>query len=462
MNAVFDSRPVSGSLERLYFPLLAGFFGISVLSGITWLIPVYFSLAYIILSLTLLSVTRGSRDWLNPLLLVLSAGFIRFSIPGLLASVDLDSAPEALAMMGLDREDWILGHALAVIGLLGVVIGWFLGCDLFATLLRRIKVMNLSYSGGVPYAAILGMLVGFAALFMFVRSHASFGEAIYTGEMRGTEVQVGTGKYFHLSLMFIASSVVFSAYLDRKNSVWWITLLPTALTASCFFILGGRARTFVPVGAALLLLWYRRDKLRVSLPMVALTGVLLPVFAFAGVVYRGVGLGGVKQIFSMSTLAGYVQYAVWLDWGQLHALAGATAIGPGGLEGQTFLTLLWPLSKFLNLPMRSAGTFLAETLFGFGERQWSYHAALIGDAYLNFGLNGVLVVTIIFGAIVKELYVRMRQGRMNKAIYALIIIYSIRIFFEGVEEFSEMLVVLIFAILVIKLGQIFNVGHREA
>lgn len=462
VNAVSDPRPVIDSLARLYFPLLACVFGIFVFSGITWLIPVYFSLAYIILSLTLLGVTRGWRDCFNPLLLVLSAAFIRFCIPGLLVSANLDPELEVFVIMGLDREDWMLGHALALIGLLGAVIGWLLRFDLFATLLQRIKVINVSYSGAVSHAAILGMFLGFAALLLFVRSNASFGEAIYAGGMRGAEIQVGSGKYFHLSLMFIASSIVFSAYLIRKNYAGWITLIPTVVTSICFLVLGGRVRAFLPTAAGLLMLWYRRDELKVPVLMVALLAVVLPVFAFVMQVYRGLGAEGVSETFSMSSLVQYVQYAVWADWGQLHGLAGAIVVGPGVLEGRTFATLLWPLSKLLDLPTQSAGILIADTLFGFrsGPR-WSFHAGLIGDAYLNFGLIGVLVVTIVFGAIVKEVYVGMRQGRVNKALYAVIIVYSVRIFFEGIEEFSEMLVVLIFACMVIYFGQILNNVHRN-
>jgi oligosaccharide repeat unit polymerase len=458
------SRPtaVTNKLILLYIPLLASVFGMVVLSGAIWTVSVYFALAYLALFVALLNANRLWHDWLNPLSLIVFTGFIRFSIPGFLSLLNIESDLQIFQSMGLERGDWILGHALALIGLFGVVIGWLLRFQLLEAMLQRIQILNVPYSAGSPYAAVLAMLVGSVALFTFVGSHAAIGEAVYTGSIRQTEIQTGTGKYFYLSLMLIAGSVVFSAYLNKRNYIWWITLLPNAVAASCFFVLGGRVRAFAPIAAGGLLLWYRRDELKVPLRTVALIAVLLPVFSYVGQTYRGgLGVEGVKETFSMSSLAEYVQYAVWVEWGQLHALAGAVAIGPDVLQGQTFTILLWPLTKFLELPSRSAGVFIVDTLVGLRQYKWSFHATLIGDTYLNFGLIGVLVVTIIFGALVKKLYVQMRQGRINSAIYVLTIVYSMRIFFESVEKFSEMLVVLIFAFLVIQVGQILSVAHRE-
>ena len=160
------------------------------------------------------------------------------------------------------------------------------------------------------------------------------------------------------------------------------------------------------------------------------------------------------QIFSLSALADYVNYAVWIDWGQLHSLAGAIVIGPGVLGGQTFsYNLLWPVSQFLDLPGKSAGVFIVQSLLGESERSWGFHATLIGDAYLNFGILGVLLVTATLGVILKVLYVGFRQGQIDSAYYSLAVIYSMRIFFESVEKFGEALVVLIFAFSVIRLGE---------
>ncbi|TMA93443.1 MAG: oligosaccharide repeat unit polymerase [Deltaproteobacteria bacterium] len=449
-----NSKPVIKNLAFLYFVLLAGVSGILVFSGINWLIPIYFSLAYIMLSFAALTVTHFWRDCLNPVLFVLVLGFVRFSIPGFLS---LRAEPDLLLfqMMGLDSEAWILGHALALAGLLGVVMGWLMPMQLPGRRLLGILAI-FRIRSGIPYAAILGICVGFAALLVFVRSHGPILEAVGTGEMRSTEINQGTGKYFYLGLMLISSSVVFSAYLMRRRYAWWLTPLPSLLAASTFWVLGGRSRAFVPMACVALLLWYRRDELKVPMRTVfALTLVLLPVLSYVGLSYRGgEGMNAFTQIFSLSALADYVNYAVWIDWGQLHSLAGAIAIGPGVLGGQTFsYNLLWPVSQFLDLPGKSAGVLIVQTLLGESERSWGFHATLVGEAYLNFGIAGVFVVTAILGVILKVLYVGFRQGQIDGAYYSLAVIYSMRIFFESVEKFGEALVVLIFAFSVIRVGE---------
>ena len=451
-----NSKPVIKNLACLYFVLLAGVFGVLVFSEINWLIPIYFSLAYIMLSFVALTVTHFWCDCLNPVLLVLVLGFVRFSIPGFL-SLRAEPDLELFQMMRLESEAWILGHALALAGLLGVVMGWLMPMQLPGRrLLGILAIFRIRSPKGIPYAAILGICVGFAALLVFVRSHGLILEAVSTGEMRATEIREGTGKYFYLSLMLISSSIVFSAYLIRKRYAWWLTSLPSLLAASMFWVLGGRSRAFVPMACVALLLWYRRDELKVPMRTVfSLTLVLLPVLSYVGLSYRGgEGMNAFLRIFSLSAFAAYVNYAVWVDWGQLHSLAGAIVVGPGVLGGQTFsYNLLWPVSQFLDLPGKSAGVLIVQTLLGESERSWGFHATLIGDAYLNFGIAGVFVVTAILGVILKVLYFGFRHGQIDSVYYSLAVIYSMRIFFESVEKFGEALVVFIFAFSVIRLGQ---------
>jgi oligosaccharide repeat unit polymerase len=451
-----NSKSVIKNLAFLYFVLLAGVSGILVFSGINWLIPIYFSLAYIMLSFAALTVTRFWRDCLNPVSLILVIGFIRFSIPGFL-SLQAEPDLELFQMMRLESEAWILGHALALAGLLGVVMGWLMPMQLPGRrLIGILAIFRIRSTKGIPCAAILGICVGFAALLLFVRSHGPILEAVVTGEMRSTEIRQGTGKYFYLGFMLISSSVIFSAYLMRRRYTWWITSLPSILAAGTFWVLGGRARAFVPIACVVLLLWYRREELKVPVRTAfALALLLLPVLSNIGLSYRGgEGMNSFTQIFSLSALVDYVNYSIWVDWGQLHSLAGAIAIGPGVLGGQTFsYNLLWPLSQFLDLPGKSAGVFIVQTLVGESEKSWGFHGTLIGDAYLNFGILGVLLVTATLGVILKVLYVGFRQGQIDSAYYSLAVIYSMRIFFESVEKFSEALVVLIFAFSVIRLGE---------
>jgi hypothetical protein len=451
------------SLWHCYFLSFAFVLGAFSLSGVTWLLPVYFSIAYISLGFTFLSVTRFWRDWLNPLSIVLIAGVFRFTIPGVL-SLRTDPDFAIFQIMGLDRDQWIRGHTLALAGLLGVGLGWLMPMNLSGSgrsLPRMGLYPNLRSSRGVPYAAMLGMLIGFSALILFIGSHVPVSEAVSTGQMRGTEIREGTGKYFHLSLMLIASSVVFSAYLIERRYSWFITSLPAVVAAASFWVLGGRVRAFVPMVCVALLLWYRRNELKVPVRTgFVLSLILLPVFSYVGQLYRGgMGLEAFSQIFSVSSLTDYVSYAVWLDWGQLHSLAGAVAVGPGVLGGQTFTALLWPLTKFVDLPGKSAGVFIVQSLVGYDERKWAFHATLIGDAYLNFGVLGVFVVTTLFGILLRKVYIAFKQGTIGAVYYSFATVYGLRIFFESVEEWGEGLEMIVYAYLLIRFGPIlFNVG----
>ena len=141
--------------------------------------------------------------------------------------------------------------------------------------------------------------------------------------------------------------------------------------------------------------------------------------------------------------------------GQLHSLAAAIEIGPGVLGGQTFIgSFTWPLNKFFIIPGRSAGIFIIDTLVGFPDgRSWGLNASLIGDAYLNFGLGGVVIVMLLFGALLKVLYLKFRQGSVHGAIYSLALLSSLQAFWLSIEVWPQALTTLAFAL--------FSYLHRQ-
>lgn len=452
-----------GSLFILYLASLAVVLGFTIFSDIS--LPLitggFLLLAYTTLVLTTFVTSQLWKDWLNPLSLLIFVGFIRFSIPGLLMLLGIEPNIAIFQLMGLDRDVWFLGHILALMGLLGVVIGWFIPVNILKVVLCRTMAgtkRNLSKS--VYHVAILGMLFGLLSLFMFMGSNTSIGEAILTGSFRRTEIREGTGIYFYLSLVLIAGSVVSSSYLAIKGRPWWMVLLPTIVAGISFWFLGGRARSLTSLIAGLLLLWYRQSNRKLSIKVIGIWAFLISALAitlFAGQLYRGgFGLAGMIEALRIQALFEYVQWAVWVDLGQLHPLAAAVSIGEGVLGGRTFWALLWPLSEVLNLPGKSSGVFIVQELVGFGERKWGFHSSLIGDAYMNFGLIGVFAVTIIFGTILKSLYWEFRRGTVNIALYVLAATYALRVFYESIDKWGETLVILTFAITIIKLGRILS------
>jgi oligosaccharide repeat unit polymerase len=449
-----------------FFPLwlvsLACGVGLLIFAGLPWFSTIFFPLGYLALLCALFTTIRFWHDWLNPLSLIVLVGFIRFTIAGILLCFTEPDMP-IFHVMGLQSEHWLYGHALALIGLLSTTVGWFIiECTDDTRFFQKPIRLTPELSGGTLYAAIVGMSVGLLALFVFIKSNTSISitEIASTGIFRSTQIQEGTGKFFFLSFMLISSSVVFVDYLFSRKHAWWIALLPAIVAMMALFVLGGRLRSLTAMAAGLLVFRAHRENAKTSLRTIICfvsIAVLLPIVFAAGAAYRGgQGIEGAQQTLSMSSILAYIQYSVWVDFGHLHALAAAVVIGPGVLEGRTFLALLWPLGKIVALPGKSASVLMAEMLVGLGDRKWGFHATLIGDAYLNFGLIGVIVVTVIFAMILKIIYIGFRERLICNAWYALSVVYSLTIFFESVEKYGEALTILVFVFATIKIGQVFS------
>jgi hypothetical protein len=95
-----------------------------------------------------------------------------------------------------------------------------------------------------------------------------------------------------------------------------------------------------------------------------------------------------------------------------------------------------------------------DTLVGFIEdRVWALNSSLIGDAYLNFGLTGVVIVMALYGALLKILYLRFRQGVLHVVIYVLAMLYGLNMLWVSIEVWPQALTVLSFALALIWAGK---------
>jgi hypothetical protein len=266
---------------------------------------------------------------------------------------------------------------------------------------------------------------------------------VVSGEFRSVTIQEGTGKYFGLAYALLSGSVLLCSYLLARG-YGWRSLAAVLPVTVCFWTLGGRSRAMFPLAGGLLLLWYFRSDSRSRtnhfdlryLVMAPLLVASVIWVSYVGALYRGgFGADAFAESFRWDGLVEYLQASVFTDFGQLHSLAGAIAVGPGVLKGGTFLgPMLWPLSKMLQLPGRSGGLYLAETLVGFGEGDtWAFNTSLIGDGYLNFGVAGAVVCMVIFGAAAKHAYLRLRQGRLHAANYALMLLGGFQVLWGSID-----------------------------
>ena len=427
-----------------------------------WLWGYFAPVAYLAIFCSFILTAQTWRDPFNPLCLVIAAAVVRFLIPALLLSSCIEPEGEANALFNLMRlsdHDWQWGNALALTGLCGVVLGWFL-VQGESVLERAVK---LQLSGGMLVAGIVGCLIGSLALFAFVLRNGSIG-MILTGGFRGTIIQEGTGKFFFLAYLLIGGSAILTCYLLVKGRGWY-SLVPVLIAAFFYSVLGGRARTMTPVAAGLLLLWYfKREqsswrKLSVKPRYLLYAPIIIacPLWlSYVGLLYRGeFGANAFAEATSLTGFWQHIQGSVFTDLGQLHSLAGAVAIGPGVLNGQTFYgALSWPLSSVLPIPGRSAGVFIIEELVGFGKNQerWGVNASLIGDAYLNFGLAGVAVVTLLLGVLLKMLYLKFRDGSLHGAIYCVALLSAVQAFWVSIEVWPQALTTVSFTIFLIWFG----------
>lgn len=445
----------------LTLTLLAVTWGFFILStGQSFLVWSYFVLSYFILFLTLRRAIRYWNDPFNPLVMMVLLGIIHFSTPAFLLLTRIEPKINLFELMGLDTLDWVLGHVLALTAVLSAVFGWhLLPASMYA---EAIPDSVFRFPPGTKYAAVIGFLIGFISLIVFILANAgSVFQVALSGTFRSLEIQEGTGKLWYLSLMLISSSVIMCTCILSKNRPVWIALIPPVFAMMCFWILGGRTRAITPIGAALLTLWWKNQKRWRDTPfrLSVLIGVCifsLIVLLYLGSLYRG-GYGIFSlTLLSLSNLWEYLKYSIFVEIGRLHPLAGGISIGPGVLGWQTFMShLMWPLNEFMALPGKSTGVFIAESFGLITADKWGFLPTLIGDAYLKLGLLGVVAVSILFGLGIKILYSRFRAGRVNVAFYSLATIYSFRIFFESIEKWGEALTVLVFAGFLILLGKIF-------
>jgi hypothetical protein len=391
-------------------------------------------------------------DLLNPITVLLVLCGLRFALPTLLISINGEPKIEVIQLMSLEPFDWQLGQMLALAGVAGLTLGWLL----VPTRSGGLFSLDLRGPRGAHFVGVLSMCVGILSLLLFVGKNAVVDEAIVAGLFRETSVEAGTGQYFFLSLALISGSVVASRHLiARRPALAWASLIPVAIATLSFFVLGGRVRAAVPLIGAGLLVWYTnqerrgwgRVRLLKTLTLIVVALVVATWFGHLGRLYReGGGLGALEESLSLQGLSDYLDESVYVDVGQLHTLAGATALGEGAAGSLGFVgAITWPVSDFLNQPTGGAGVFILEKTSGM-EFVAGLHPTLIGDAYLSLGFVGLVVITVGFGAITKLWYVRFRSGRIDPCLYVVGHIYLVRLLLESVDKWGETIVVLLFTL----------------
>ena len=85
---------------------------------------------------------------------------------------------------------------------------------------------------------------------------------------------------------------------------------------------------------------------------------------------------------------------------------------------------------------------------------------MIGDAYLNFGLGGVAIVTLLLGVLLKILYLKFRNGSLHGAIYSVALLSAVQAFWVSIEVWPQALSTVSFTVFLIWLGNTVLRVHR--
>ena len=73
------------------------------------------------------------------------------------------------------------------------------------------------------------------------------------------------------------------------------------------------------------------------------------------------------------------------------------------------------------------------------------------------------MVMLLFGALLKLLYLKFRQGNLHGAIYTLAVLSAVQVFWVSIEVWPQALTVIVFAVLLIFLGKtVFRVRSARA
>jgi oligosaccharide repeat unit polymerase len=434
--------------------IVAGLLGCSLLiTGDTYLYPLFLIVAYVALALSLVVCYRACHDLVAPIFLVVLVTFVRYCVPAFAAyAYNLRHIP-LFQVLVISQTDLDRGHTLALTCLVFVSLGWLAAPEHQTGHSLTARTPNDRLWVG----AVLGMTVGYLFLLLFVATNTSLSSAVLHGTFRGVAVHPGTGKYFYLGLVLIPGSTAACAVLLRRDFTVLAALVPAFLASWSFLVLGGRARAATPLLCGLVLVWYCRGpwprRLRSRHAFLAVLGgaaaVVVMLWAlYAGQAYRG---GDLNRATSLRQFANYARITALTDIGQTQSLALAVDHA-GALHGRTFAgALLWPLSKLLPIPSRSTGIYLVQSTRKY-KTTWGLLPSLAGDAYVNFGVAGILVVSFLFGFLIKLLYGHRRK--IPDVLYAVLLVYVVRVYTESLDKWGELLVVAVYTILLLHLPRV--------
>ncbi|MBC8076120.1 MAG: hypothetical protein H7Y32_08615 [Chloroflexales bacterium] len=360
-----------------------------------------------------ISAVRHTRDYLNPLTILIFSAALRLGLPGLLSVWYQPSA--RMVWFSLPSTYWSMGRALALAGVLAAALGWALVPErAAATIGRPIAALAhrlVAVDRRMRSLSACWLLVGTASalLFLYLNFDSPL-ESIANGAIRQNPDHVaGTSRYTFLATnLLVTGAAALACYLARRAGArWWAILSPGLFVLLALSPFGQRVGAATALIYGLLICWYSsaftQVKLRRVLSAIAVVAPLGLLYAGFMQIYRGAGITSGLAFFSAAGIRDYLEQTIWVEIGTLHPFVMATFFAPGVLHNQTYPELLGYLGPFFGVRGVRPGAFMVEQLID-PNGSWGFHTGLVIDVYMNNGLGACLLIALLFGALWRLMY----------------------------------------------------------
>lgn len=315
---------------------------------------------------------------------------------------------------------------------------------------RRLRWPQLPLARGRNVAAVSLMVIAVSALTAMVLFQVQGGLSRYLVNMRGGRVALFAeiGPVLEVITFSTTALLIWFAYERRPFANPWFVgslLLSLGLT---LVATGSRSDTVGPAVMLMLLWWWKTGRVRLA-PI-----LVLVVFAYA---VLG-GFGAIRQNYASNSVDwSVIKSGDLSEWyasattetqkrddeeANLAAFAGANQYGL--LWGRTYVYSvsfwiprgIWPdkprSADAYNMWVNFAGHDISENLPRAGEgRFWGIPVGQVAEAYWNFHLIGVAIVSILMGLYARSLTALAQQYAWIPAIIPIVVMMSL---FQGTSK----------------------------
>lgn len=298
-------------------------------------------------------------------------------------------------------------------------------------------------------AFFLGLMF---TLVFFVLNGGGF-STIISGDFRRYEIIKNTGYFFYIGLVSIPSGAILITDYFAKNRARYAFAVAISYMM-VFSILGGRVRALILLALWAVQYWkslYEHSKLKKNrrsiMVLISMALFSLVIFLILGSYRSGVGL-------SMDLVAGFrfgekLLGSFYSEIGLYQSLVSISRY-PGELMWTgAWTNVIYPFNHMLGLGSRSGGVFAVQMgLDDFSSgRAWGFHASIIGDSFLAFGLPSVAIFSFLVGYLMSESMYRLRNGKISDALFLLVFLAFVRVTYESMDKIPEIYITLTMYIL---------------